>query len=74
MICRPSGPSPTFSYISVGDEVTLLTENESVYIPLGVTHRMETPGKGTMVLMEVQTGSCLGEDDIVRYEDGYARA
>jgi mannose-1-phosphate guanylyltransferase/mannose-6-phosphate isomerase len=53
--------------------VKLLTENESVYIPLGSTHRLENPGKLPMVLIEVQTGSYLGEDDIIRYEDVYAR-
>lgn len=59
--------------VTVDDEVTLLTENQSVYIPLGAVHRMENPGKVPMVLIEVQTGSYLGEDDIIRYEDVYAR-
>jgi mannose-1-phosphate guanylyltransferase/mannose-6-phosphate isomerase len=59
--------------VTVGEEVTLVTENQSVYIPLGATHRMENPGKVPMVLIEVQTGTYLGEDDIVRYEDGYGR-
>ena len=59
--------------VTVGDEVTLVTENQSVYIPLGATHRMENPGKVPMVLIEVQTGTYLGEDDIVRYEDVYSR-
>ncbi len=59
--------------ITVNDEVTLLTENESVYVPLGAVHRMENPGKVPMVLIEVQTGAYLGEDDIIRYEDVYAR-
>ncbi|SLN53675.1 Alginate biosynthesis protein AlgA [Roseivivax jejudonensis] len=59
--------------VTVDDEVTLVTENESVYIPLGAVHRMENPGKVPMVLIEVQTGSYVGEDDIVRYEDVYAR-
>ena len=58
----------------VGDEVTLVGENQSVYIPLGAKHRMENPGKVPMVLIEVQTGSYLGEDDIIRYEDVYARS
>ena len=53
--------------------VSLITENQSVYIPLGAVHRMENPGKVPMVLIEVQTGSYLGEDDIIRYEDVYAR-
>lgn len=59
--------------ITVNDEVKLVTENESVYVPLGAVHRMENPGKVPMVLIEVQTGAYLGEDDIVRYEDVYAR-
>jgi mannose-1-phosphate guanylyltransferase/mannose-6-phosphate isomerase len=59
--------------VTVDGEVRLLTENQSVYIPLGAVHRMENPGKVNMVLIEVQTGSYLGEDDIVRYEDVYAR-
>ncbi|MCR8550877.1 mannose-1-phosphate guanylyltransferase/mannose-6-phosphate isomerase [Salipiger sp. P9] len=59
--------------VTVGDEVKLLAENQSVYIPLGAVHRMENPGKVPMVLIEVQTGSYLGEDDIIRYEDKYAR-
>ena len=53
--------------------VRLVTENQSVYIPLGAVHRMENPGKVNMVLIEVQTGSYLGEDDILRYDDVYAR-
>ncbi|GAA4226718.1 mannose-1-phosphate guanylyltransferase/mannose-1-phosphate guanylyltransferase/mannose-6-phosphate isomerase [Sagittula marina] len=59
--------------VTVDEEVKLITENQSVYIPLGAVHRMENPGKLPMVLIEVQTGSYLGEDDIVRYEDIYAR-
>ncbi|MEI4263271.1 mannose-1-phosphate guanylyltransferase/mannose-6-phosphate isomerase [Roseovarius sp. D0-M9] len=59
--------------VTVGDQVHLLSENQSVYIPLGAVHRMENPGKLPMVLIEVQTGSYLGEDDIIRYEDIYAR-
>jgi mannose-1-phosphate guanylyltransferase/mannose-1-phosphate guanylyltransferase/mannose-6-phosphate isomerase len=59
--------------VTVDDDVTLVTENQSVYIPLGAVHRMENPGKVAMVLIEVQTGSYLGEDDIIRYEDVYAR-
>ena len=60
--------------VTVDDEVKLVTENESVYLPLGCVHRMENPGKVPMVLIEVQTGSYVGEDDIVRYEDIYARS
>ncbi|WP_163847743.1 mannose-1-phosphate guanylyltransferase/mannose-6-phosphate isomerase [Pseudooceanicola aestuarii] len=59
--------------VTVDEEVRLVTENQSVYIPLGAVHRMENPGKVPMVLIEVQTGAYVGEDDIVRYEDVYAR-
>jgi mannose-1-phosphate guanylyltransferase/mannose-1-phosphate guanylyltransferase/mannose-6-phosphate isomerase len=59
--------------VTVDDTVKLVTENQSVYIPLGAVHRMENPGKVNMVLIEVQTGSYLGEDDIIRYEDVYSR-
>ena len=60
--------------VTIDDEVKLVTENESVYLPLGCVHRMENPGKVPMVLIEVQTGAYVGEDDIVRYEDVYARS
>ncbi len=53
---------------------SVLTENQSIYVPLGAVHRMENPGKVPMVLIEAQTGSYLGEDDIIRYEDVYARS
>jgi mannose-1-phosphate guanylyltransferase/mannose-6-phosphate isomerase len=59
--------------VTVDEEVKLVTENQSVYIPVGAVHRMENPGKVPMVLIEVQTGAYVGEDDIVRYEDAYAR-
>lgn len=59
--------------VTVDQKVQLVTENQSVYIPLGAVHRMENPGKVPMVLIEVQTGIYLGEDDIIRYEDVYAR-
>ncbi|KPQ05531.1 MAG: mannose-1-phosphate guanylyltransferase ManC [Rhodobacteraceae bacterium HLUCCA12] len=59
--------------VTVDDTVTLVSENQSVYIPLGAVHRMENPGKVPMVLIEVQTGAYLGEDDIIRYDDVYAR-
>ena len=59
--------------VTVDDKVTLVSENESIYVPLGAKHRMENPGKVPMVLIEVQTGSYVGEDDIIRYEDVYAR-
>ncbi|WP_445333690.1 mannose-1-phosphate guanylyltransferase/mannose-6-phosphate isomerase [Thauera sp. ZXT1-4] len=60
--------------VTKGDESLLLAENESTYIPLGVTHRLENPGKLPLELIEVQSGSYLGEDDIVRFEDNYGRA
>ncbi|MGH1424307.1 MAG: mannose-1-phosphate guanylyltransferase/mannose-6-phosphate isomerase [Pseudooceanicola sp.] len=60
--------------VTVDDDVKLLSENQSVYIPLGAVHRMENPGKVPMVLIEVQTGTYLGEDDIIRYEDVYSRS
>ncbi|QDL94709.1 mannose-1-phosphate guanylyltransferase/mannose-6-phosphate isomerase (plasmid) [Paroceanicella profunda] len=59
--------------VTVDGTVTLLSENQSTYIPLGAVHRMENPGKVDMHLIEVQTGVYLGEDDIIRYEDIYAR-
>jgi len=59
--------------VTVNDEVKLVSENESIYIPLGAAHRLENPGKLPIVLIEVQTGSYLGEDDIIRYEDLYDR-
>ena len=59
--------------VTVDDENRLVTENQSVFIPLGAVHRMENPGKVDMILIEVQTGSYLGEDDIVRFDDVYAR-
>lgn len=59
--------------VTVDADVRLVTENQSVYIPLGAIHRMENPGRVPMVLIEVQTGAYLGEDDIVRYEDVYFR-
>lgn len=60
--------------VTCGETVKLLTENESTYIPIGMTHRLENPGKLPLHLIEVQTGSYLGEDDIVRYADAYQRA
>ena len=59
--------------VTIDDEVQTITENQSVYIPLGAVHRMENPGKLTLTLIEVQTGSYFGEDDIIRYDDVYAR-
>jgi mannose-1-phosphate guanylyltransferase / mannose-6-phosphate isomerase len=59
--------------VTRGDESFLLTENESTYIPPGTKHRLENPGRLPLELIEVQSGSYLGEDDIVRYEDVYGR-
>lgn len=60
--------------VTRGDEVFLLGENQSTYIPLGVTHRLENPGMVPLEIIEVQSGSYLGEDDIVRFEDQYGRS
>ena len=59
--------------ITRGDEVFLLEENQSTYIPIGVRHRIENPGRIPLHIIEVQSGSYLGEDDIVRLEDHYGR-
>jgi mannose-1-phosphate guanylyltransferase / mannose-6-phosphate isomerase len=56
------------------DEEVLVQENQSIYLPLGCTHRMANPGRIPLTLIEVQSGSYLGEDDIVRLEDTYGRA
>ncbi|NCB37739.1 MAG: mannose-1-phosphate guanylyltransferase/mannose-6-phosphate isomerase [Erysipelotrichia bacterium] len=60
--------------ITKGDEVIILSENQSTYIPLGQQHRLENPGKIPLELIEVQSGSYLGEDDIERFSDTYGRA
>ncbi|SDH72235.1 mannose-1-phosphate guanylyltransferase/mannose-6-phosphate isomerase [Paraburkholderia phenazinium] len=60
--------------VTRGDECFLLSENQSAYIPLGVTHRLENPGKTPLEIIEVQSGGYLGEDDIVRFDDQYGRA
>lgn len=60
--------------VTINEAVKIVTEGQSVYIPLGAVHRMQNPGKMPMVLIEVQTGAYLGEDDIIRYEDQYARS
>lgn len=59
--------------VTKGEEVFLVTENQSTYIPLGVRHRLENPGIVALEMIEVQSGSYLGEDDIVRFEDTYGR-
>jgi mannose-1-phosphate guanylyltransferase / mannose-6-phosphate isomerase len=60
--------------VTNGEKIILLQENESTYIPAGTSHRLENPGKVPLHLIEVQCGSYLGEDDIVRFEDSYGRA
>jgi mannose-1-phosphate guanylyltransferase/mannose-6-phosphate isomerase len=60
--------------VTNGDKVLLLSENQSTYIPLGQTHRLANPGKVPLEIIEVQSGSYLGEDDIVRFEDTYGRS
>lgn len=59
--------------VTIADKVMLVSENESVYIPLGARHRLENSGRIAMHLIEVQTGSYLGEDDIQRFDDSYGR-
>jgi mannose-1-phosphate guanylyltransferase / mannose-6-phosphate isomerase len=59
--------------VTRGEESFLLSENQSTYIPLGVTHRLENPGKTPLEIIEVQSGGYLGEDDIVRFDDQYGR-
>jgi mannose-1-phosphate guanylyltransferase/mannose-6-phosphate isomerase len=59
--------------VTVGDKVLVLSENQSTYIPLGEVHRLANPGKMPLEIIEVQSGSYLGEDDIVRFEDSYGR-
>ena len=59
--------------VTKGEEIFLISENQSTYIPLGVTHRLENPGIVPLEMIEVQSGSYLGEDDIVRFDDTYGR-
>lgn len=60
--------------VSCADKTFILTENQSTYIPVGNTHRLENAGKLPLELIEVQSGSYLGEDDIVRFSDAYGRS
>jgi mannose-1-phosphate guanylyltransferase/mannose-6-phosphate isomerase len=60
--------------VTVNESITIVHENESIYIPIGAVHRLENPGKIPLQLIEVQTGSYLGEDDIIRIEDDYQRS
>ncbi len=59
--------------VTIADKTQLVTENESIYIPIGITHSLENPGKLPLEMIEVQSGSYLGEDDIVRFDDRYGR-
>ena len=59
--------------VEIGDEKKILEKNESTFIPLGIRHRLSNPGEKPLILIEVQSGSYLGEDDIFRYEDNYGR-
>lgn len=59
--------------VTVEGNISVLTENQSIYVPVGAQHRIENPGRIPMVFIEVQTGPYVGEDDIIRYEDRYAR-
>ncbi|MNV21372.1 Alginate biosynthesis protein AlgA [compost metagenome] len=59
--------------VTCGTETFLLTENQSTYIPIGQVHRLRNPGKTGLEMIEVQSGSYLAEDDIVRLEDDYGR-
>jgi mannose-1-phosphate guanylyltransferase len=59
--------------VTNGDNTFLLSENESMYIPIGEIHALENPGKVPLEIIEIQSGSYLGEDDIVRFEDVYGR-
>jgi mannose-1-phosphate guanylyltransferase/mannose-6-phosphate isomerase len=61
------------AHVTRGEESIMLSENQSTYIPLGVTHRLENPGVIALELIEVQSGGYLGEDDIVRFDDAYGR-
>jgi mannose-1-phosphate guanylyltransferase / mannose-6-phosphate isomerase len=62
------------AYVTINDDKKCVYENESIYVPIGSCHRLENPGKINLELIEVQTGSYLGEDDIVRIEDDYSRS
>ena len=59
--------------VTNGEKIFMLSENESTYIPSGVIHALENPGKVPLEIIEIQLGSYLGEDDIVRFEDIYGR-
>ena len=59
--------------VEIDNKKRLMTKNESTFIPIGCKHRLSNPGKEDLILIEVQSGTYLGEDDIVRYEDKYSR-
>ena len=59
--------------VQIGEKIFLLSENQSTYIPKGVKHRLSNPQKLPLIIIEVQSGSYLGEDDITRFEDNYGR-
>ena len=59
--------------VQVNDEVKILSKNESVYIPIESKHRLTNPSKNPLILIEIQTGDYLGEDDIIRFDDIYGR-
>jgi mannose-1-phosphate guanylyltransferase len=60
--------------VTIDDKVTVLNENQSIYIPQGSVHRLANPGKIQLEVIEVQTGSYLGEDDIIRLVDEFGRS
>lgn len=60
--------------VTCGEEQAIVNVNESTFIPIGETHRLENPGKIPLVIIEVQSGEYLGEDDIVRFQDDYRRS
>ena len=59
--------------VEIDSKITLLNENESIYVPLGSKHRLSNPNNTELVLIEVQSGNYLGEDDILRFDDKYGR-
>ena len=59
--------------VEIEDKIDFLTENQSIYIPLGSKHRLSNPGKIPLLIIEIQSGSYIGEDDIIRFEDFYGR-
>ena len=70
---RSSELEPASARVTRGEDVFDLAENESTFIPIGCKHRLENAGSEPLEIIEVQSGSYLGEDDIVRFEDAYGR-